>query len=124
MANQWPDFAKLPKLKTVRGVLLDEGNGIAERTNGEVRFLVDSEPSGNQGGFLHRCFLVVPKVNYRYPLMRVVQDGLNYPVTVVADGFPQGSAAGNETELRKVLGLVFRSDVVKNVVLQLLDLLS
>ena len=124
MPNQWPDFAKLPKLKTARSVLIDEGNGLAERTNGEVRFHVESEPSGNKGGFLHRCFLVVPKVNYRYPLMRVVQDGLNYPVTVVADIFPEGGAANNEAQLRQVLGRVFQSDVVKNVVLQLLDLLS
>ena len=123
MANQWPEFDKLPKPKTVRSILIEEGNGIAERTNGEIKFLVESEPAEN-GGFLHRCFLVVTKVSYRYPLMRVVQDGLNYPVTVVADIFPHGSPAGNEKELRKALGLVFRSDVVKNVVPQLLELVS
>lgn len=75
-------------------------------------------------GFLHRCFLYLPKVGYRYPFLRVVQDGPDYPVTVVADPFPQGSPAANEAELRMVLGLVFQSNGVKNVVLQLLDLLS
>jgi hypothetical protein len=123
MSNQWPEFDKLPKPKTVRSVLIEEGNGITERTDGEIKFLVESEPSGN-GAFLHRCFLVVAKVGYRHPLMRVVQDGLSYPVTVVADIFPQGSRASNDKELRKVLGQVFRSDVVKNLVPQLLELVS
>jgi len=123
MPNQWPDFSTLPKPRTVRSVLIEEGHGIAERTNGEVKFNVESEPSGN-GGFLHRCSLFVPKVGYRYPLLRVVQDGLDYPVTVVADTFPHGSVASKEEELRKVLGQVFRSEAVKNVVLHLLDLLA
>jgi hypothetical protein len=123
MSNQWPEFDKLPKTPTVRSILLAEGNGVSERTNGEVRFVVESEPSG-QGGLLHRCLLIVPKVGYRYPLLRVVQDQLDYPVTVVADVWPQGTTAGNEAELRKALGKVFRSDAVKKVVPQLLELVS
>ncbi len=123
MSNQWPEFDKLPRPRTVRGVLIEEGSGVAERTSGEIKFLVESEPSG-EGGFLHRCFLLVPKVGYRYPLLRVVQDSLDYPVTVVADIFPQGTRAGSEAELRKALGRVFRSDAVKNVVPQLLELVS
>src|SRR5260221_497481 len=125
MANQWPDFSKLPKPKTVRRILIDEGNGLAERTDGDVTFLVESEPAATGGGgFMHRCFLNVPKVGYHYPFMRVVQNSLDYPVTVVADNFPLGTEASNEAELRKILGTVFRSDSVKNVVLQLRDLLS
>ncbi len=123
MSNQWPEFDKLPRRQTVRSVLIDEGNGIVERTHGEIKFLVESEPSG-KGGFLHRCFLVVIKVGYRYPLMRIVQDGLSYPVTVVADIFPQGTSAGDEAELRKALGQVFRSDEIKDLVPQLLELVS
>jgi hypothetical protein len=123
MSNQWPKFDKPPKTKTVRGVLLEEGNGVSERTRDEIRFVVESEPT-DKGGFLHRCFLFVPKVGYRYPLMRVVQDNLDYPVTVVADIWPQGAAAGNEAELRKDLGLIFRSDLIAKVVPQLLELVS
>lgn len=63
-------------------------------------------------------------MGYRYPLLRVVQENLDYPVTVVADLWPQGAAAGNEAELRKDLGLVFQSDVVTKVVPQLLKLVS
>jgi hypothetical protein len=123
MPNQWPDFATMAKPKTIRSVIIEEGAGISEKTNGAIRFEVDSSPHG-KGGFVHYCSLVAIKVAYRYPLLRVVQDGLDYPVTVIADTFPQGAAAGNEEELRKDLGLVFRSDVTKRVVLQLLDLLS
>jgi hypothetical protein len=43
---------------------------------------------------------------------------------LVADIWPKGAAAGNEAELRKDLGLVFRSDVVKKLVPQLLELVS
>src|ERR1041384_7255113 len=99
MPNQWPEFDKLPRPNTVKSVLIEEGNGIEERTNGEIRFIVESEPYDN-GGFQHRCFLLVTKVSYRYPLMVVFQERLGYPVRVVADIFPKGCAAGNETELR------------------------
>ena len=86
-------------------------------------FSVESEASG-KGGFVHRCLLNVPKVGYRYPLLRVVQPNLDYPVTVVADIWPQGAVAGDEVELRRDLGLVFRSDVVKKLLPQLLELVS
>ena len=122
MSNQWPEFDK-PKTKTVRSVLLEEGGGVSERTNGEIRFLVESEASGT-GGVLHRCFLSVPKVNYRYPLLRVVQDNLDYPVKVVADLWPEGAPARSEVELRKKLGQVFRSEGVTKVVPQLMELVS
>lgn len=123
MTNQWPEFDELPKSKSVRAVLLEEGSGIAERTKSEIRFLVESEPN-TQGGFVHYCILYVPKVDYRYPMMRIIQDHLDYPVEVVADLFPNGKQAGSEPEFRKVLGLVFRSDVVKSLVPQLLELVA
>jgi hypothetical protein len=86
-------------------------------------FDVESSAHGG-GGFVHQCYLSVVKAAYRYPLLRVVQDGIDYPVTVVADVFPQGAAAGNEEELRKDLGLVFRSDVTTKVVVQLMEMVS
>lgn len=122
MTNQWPDFTKMDKPKTVRSIIIEEGAGISEKTNGNVTFVVESEPG--TGGFTHHCFLFVPKVGYRYPLLRVVQASFDYPVNVHADVWPQGASVGNEKELRKNLGLVFRSDATKNVVLQLLDLVT
>src|SRR5438477_218199 len=119
MSNQWPDFATMARPKTIRSVILDEGSGISERTQGAITFDVESSPVGG-GGFVHHCLLVVPKVAYRYPLLRVVQSRLDYPVQVVADDLPAGTTAANEDELRKNLGLVFRSEVTKKVVLQLL----
>jgi hypothetical protein len=53
-----------------------------------------------------------------------MQEKLDYPVTVVADPYPDGSRAADEKELRKTLGLVFRSEPLKKVVPQLLDLVS
>ena len=124
MANQWPDFTKkIRKQKTVRRVIIEEGAGVSERTDGEITFVVESKAVGI-GGFVHHCFLYVPKVGYRYPLLRVVQTSFDYPVRVFADVWPQGTGAGNEAELRKDLGLVFRSDATENTVLQLLDLVS
>jgi len=123
MSNQWPEFDKLPKTRSVRSILLEEGNGVSERTNGEIRFVVESEPTG-KGGFLHHCFLFMPKVGYRYPLLRVVQDNLDYPVRVIADIWPQGTTADNETKLRQDLGVVFQSEAVTKVVPQLLELVS
>jgi hypothetical protein len=124
MANQWPDFTKkIAKHKTVRRVIIEEGAGISEKTAGEITFVVESKPEG-KGGFAHFCFLYVPKTGYRYPLLRVLQSNLNYPVQIFADVWPQGVAAGNEAELRKDLGLVFRSDATENTVLQLLDMVS
>ncbi len=124
MINQWPDFGTMVKPKTIRSTLLEEGSGISERTKGEIRFDVETSPFG-QGGFEHRCSLVVPKIAYRYPLLRVVQEGIDdYPVNVVADLWPQGANAGDEQALREKLGMVFRSDLTKKIVLQLLELLS
>lgn len=123
MTNQWPDFKQLPKAKSVRRVLLEEGNGISERTNDEVHFVVESEPQEGRG-FIHRCFLHVPKIGYRYPLLRVVQDNFDYPVTVVADNWPQGQPADDEPHLRRMLGLVFGSEAVVKLVPQLLELVS
>ncbi len=123
MANQWPKFDEPTRVKSVRSVLLEEGSGISERTGDKIRFAVESEAQSG-GGLMHHCYLIVPAVGYRYPLLRVVQENLDYPVTVVADPCPDGSRAGNETELRKTLGLVFRSEPIKKVAPQLLDLVS
>src|SRR5205807_356131 len=83
----------------------------SERTGDKIRFAVESEAQSG-GGLTHHCYLIVPAVGYRYPLLRVVQEKLDYPVTIVADPYPDGSRAVDEKELRKTLGLVFRSEPV------------
>ena len=123
MTNQWPTFDEPTRVKSVRSVLLEEGSGISERTGDKIRFAVESEAQ-NGGGLTHYCYLIVPAVGYRYPLLRVVQEQLGYPVTVVADPYPDGFRAVDETALRKTLGRVFRSEPIKKVVPQLLDLVS
>ncbi len=121
--NQWPKFDEPTTEKSIRGVLLEEGSGISERTGDKIRFAVESEAQSG-GGVTYHCYLIVPAVGYRYPLLRVVQEKLDYPVTVVADAYPNNSRAGDETAFRKTLGHVFRSEPVKKVVPQLLDMVS
>ena len=123
MANQWPKFDEPTREKSVRSVLLEEGSGISERTDDKIRFAVESEVEGGSA-CIHHCYQIIPAVGYRYPLLRVVQEKLDYPVTVVADPCPDGSLAVDEKDLRKTLGLVFRSEPVKKVVPQLLDMVS
>src|SRR5205823_4988160 len=109
MANHCPKFEELTRVKSVRRVIVEEGSGISERTGDKIRFAVESEAQSG-GSLTHHCSLIVPAVGYRYPLLRVVQETLDYPVTVVAVPYPDGSRAAEETELRKTLGLVFRSE--------------
>lgn len=121
MANQWPELSELPKTKTVRSVLIEEGSGVAERTNNIVQFVVETE-RGRRSGFTYKCYLHVPNAAYRYPFLSVEQEGLDYPVVIYADNWPQGGAAGNERAFRENLGLVFRSDAVKRLLVQLVEL--
>jgi hypothetical protein len=123
MANQWPKLDELTKVKSVRSVLFEEGSGISERTDDKIRFSVQSEVQSG-GGLTHSCYPVVQAVGYHYPLLRVVQEKLDYPVTVFADPYPDGSRVDDEKELRKALGVVFRSEPVKKVIPLLLDMVS
>ena len=122
--NLWPDFSGEPRLRTVRRVLIEAGEGLAERTEGKIHFEVESKPGG-QGRFLHDCYLFVPSILYRYPLFKVVEEGDPYPVTVIGDAtFQKGVAAGKERALVENLKLLFHADTTKKMVQQLLDLLS
>jgi hypothetical protein len=123
MANQWPTFDELTRVKSVRSVLLEEGSGISERTGDKIRFTVESEAQSGSG-ITHHCYLIVPAVGYRYPLLRVVQETLDYPVTVFADLYSDGYRAADEAKLREALGVIFRSEPVKKIVAQLLDMVS
>ena len=43
--NLWPDFAKEPPPRTVRRVLLEIADGLAERTQRQIQCLVDTKPA-------------------------------------------------------------------------------
>ena|SRR5258707_11711986 len=122
--NLWPDFKTLPQPRTVRRVLLEAGEGLADRTNGRLRCEVDTKPGG-KARFVHEGYLVAPALGYRYPLFRVEENGDPYPVTLIGDGtFKQGTGAADESTLLVNLGLLFRSDSTKRTVLELLDIVS
>jgi hypothetical protein len=89
----------------------------------KIRFSIQSEVQSGRG-LTHSCYLVVQAVGYHNPLLRVVQEKLDYPVTVIADHYPEGVRGDDEKELRKALGVVFRSEPVKKVIPQLLDMVS
>ena len=118
----WPDYDLTgERPRTVRRVLLDAGYGLDEKTRGMVQFHVDSLPD-ERGVLAHTCYLIASRIGYRYPLLKVVEHSTGgYPVNVVADVWPEGVLAGNEAELLKDLGLVFRSDPAKKAVLNLID---
>src|SRR5689334_2232535 len=103
--NLWPDFEAEPRPRTVRRVLLEAGEGIAERTGGRIKFFVHTS-AGGKGKFVHDCYLFAPAIDYRYPLCKVTEDGDPYPVTLVGDGtFQKGVAAGDEPALVETLKL-------------------
>jgi hypothetical protein len=123
--NLWPDFKTEPRPHTVRRVLLEAGEGLSEQTKNEIQFVVQSRLAGKGARFVHECHLYVPKLNYMYPLAKVVENGDPYPVTLVGDGtFQEGVPAGNEAALVENLKLLFRSDATKKTVMQLLDAVS
>ncbi len=120
----WPDFKAEARPRTVRRILLEAGAGLAQQTEDQIQFVVDSKP-GAGGRFVHVCYVFVPAMAYRYPLCKVTEDGDPYPVTLVGDGtFKKGTAAGNEAAFVENLRLLFHSDATKRAVLQLLDALG
>ena len=76
------------------------------------------------GGFVHNCYLVAEKINFRYPFIKVSHTLEPYPVIVEADDFPQGTPVGDENELINKLMLIFTSGQTRKIVCQILDALS
>jgi hypothetical protein len=121
--NPWPDFPKERRPRTVKRVLLEQGGGIVEKTEGDVQFYVETT-SGGRDKFSHDCYLVVPRLNYRYHLLRVTHGLDQYPAEIVSDSFPEEVSVGNEAELIKNLRIIFHSERTRKVVEQLLDAVS
>src|SRR6516164_4591402 len=108
MANDlWPDFGSLPRVRSVRRVLVEAGKGLAEKTRGLVNLEIESAPKG-KGQFTHVGLLVVPALDYRFPLFRAEENGDPYPVTIYGDStFQKGTPAANEGGLVENLRLLF-----------------
>ena len=120
----WPDFDLTERPRSIRRAILDAGSGLEDKTEGKIRFQVESVPS-EQGGFTHNCYLFAPEIDYRYPFLKVIEHASSgYPVNIVADVWKQGALAGDEKALIDSLGLVFRSDSVKKAILNLVDVLE
>jgi hypothetical protein len=62
--NPWPDFDFSRTPRTIRSILLEEGQGISEKTNGKITFEVETRAEA-RGGFVHDCFLVARTINFK-----------------------------------------------------------
>lgn len=124
--NLWPDFDLKAGPRGPGRILKEEGAGVSDRTDGIVVFEVETH-GGTSELFEHTGYLSVPSLDFRYPLLRVVHGEAPWPepVTVVSNALsPQSQRVKNEEEFLEVLGRIFQSDHVKNIVRQLVDAAS
>ncbi|MBY0229242.1 MAG: hypothetical protein K2W96_08200 [Gemmataceae bacterium] len=119
--NLWPEFTVAAKPRTLRTVLLEAGNGIAERMGGKLLFDVASSLDTAGKRFFHTCHLRAA-TGSRFPLFQVVEQGAPYPVVINGDAeFDHGVKAANEADLLEQLRRLFAADPTKRVVFQMLD---
>ena len=120
--NPWPVFAPSTR-RGIKTILTELGSGIAERTDGTIRFSIDTTPEGD-GSFKHRCYLQVVPLRYNYPFL-VANHNMNmFPVTVEADTFEQAVTCQTEDGLVSLLKTIIASEQTRKVVEQLLDAAS
>ena len=117
--NLWPDFPKGHR-RTIKTILMELGSGIQEKTEGTIRFFVDTSLE-EPGNFKHRCQLHVVPIAYFYPLFTVTHTASMFPVTTVSDALGQPIVSKSEEEFTAVLKRVITSESTRNVVEQLLD---
>lgn len=119
--NLWPDFTTVDLgQRSPKRVLLEEGQGIAEKTDGKIEFVVRT--ANNGGKLVYDCELWVPSIQFGYPFMQVAYQGRDpYPVAVGSDAIPGSPQATNESELVDILKKAFHSPVTQKLVLQLMD---
>ncbi len=117
--NLWPDFPKGQR-RTIKTILMEVGSGIADKTEGTIRFYVDTSLEG-QGIIKHRCQLQVVPITYFYPLFTVTHTVNMFPVITVAEALDRPVSSSTEDEFVEVLRQIITSESTRNVVDQLLD---
>ena len=117
--NPWPEFPK-EKRRTIKTILMEQGSGIEERTEGTIKFLIQTFLDGPEK-VTHRCELYVVPINYMYSLITVTHSFKEFPVTTIADALGQPVVSQTEEELVAVLKRIITSESTRNVVEQLLD---
>lgn len=107
--------------RTVRRVLLEAGEGLTRKTQNRLSLVVDTSVVG-KGRFQYDCSIDAPRIDFRYPLFKVIEEGDPYPVRIVGDdAFANGVHAANEDSLLDNLRLLFGSEASRKIVLKLLD---
>ena len=117
--NPWPEFAKGNR-RTIKTILMEQGSGVEERTEGAIKFNVYTSFDGS-GSFRHLCDLRVISIDYDYPLFTVTHRASMFPVTTIADALGQPIVSHTEEQLVAVLKQIITSESTRNVVEQLLD---
>lgn len=120
--NLWPVFDIVPRPLGVKDVLRRAGEGIEERTEGRIRFRVQSHFAEDRAPrYRHTCLLELPGRDFAF--FRVVEEGDPYPVTIYGDGepFEMGVKARDEADLLEKLKALFASEATKKIVFQLLN---
>jgi hypothetical protein len=119
--NLWPDFPLKQNNRALKRILFSEGRGIEDKTEGAIRFELETRANDAKEGFVHHGYLAVPNVGYRYPFLRVHHGREPYPATIVADAFSRDVVVHNEKEFLATLERLFQDDTTKKTVQQLLD---
>ncbi len=122
--NLWPDFdfsnAALPK--TPKGVILEAGDGLKERTNGLIEF--DSLNTQITGASVELTFsLWSHRISYQYPFLKATFPiATLYPVAITVDKMDGPMIAANEEQLVKALEQAFRAETTIATIRQLVAL--
>lgn len=117
--NLWPrDIDLQTPLRTPLAVLREQGNNLAQLTNGLVVAAITpfSDPySHYKLGYLFG--MVVPSLdNYQYDLLRIEHGPALYPLRVTSSVLGgQGATCQNEEELLEVLRQIFNSPEARRV---------
>lgn len=114
----WPDFDFINDSRTIRRILGDEGAGIEEKTNGIIKFSVETDGTSD-GKITHHCYLKLLQIFYQYPFLSVSHDINEYPATIHADIFKKGKLVNNESELIDSLREIFGSTETKKLIRKL-----
>lgn len=130
----WPEDAFAPPVAaTPRSILQEQAAALSARTSGSLhgevvtsnvsrssRSVFDSSyDPGTISEIVHRFRIVVPALDdYRYELLTVRHEVINYPATVRVEGAER--TVNSDAELRELLRFIFASERAIQIVRSLL----